>query len=236
MAKKPPRWYFSLRSPYSWLAYRDLLARYPDVADTLVWEPFWEPDERSSRLLTESGGQFPYVPMSREKHRYILQDVRRLAADRGLPFTWPVDVDPVWEVPHLAYFLAEDAGRGREYVALAYRARWEEGRNICDRAVVADLAGRLDLDADRAAHASDDDELRARGLAALRAIDRDGVFGVPFFAIGYDKFWGLERLPGFVAAVRGTLPAESLPVDPEDVTRGVALLAASDHGHAGGCG
>ena len=26
-----PRWYFSLRSPYSWLAYRELLDRRPEV-------------------------------------------------------------------------------------------------------------------------------------------------------------------------------------------------------------
>ncbi|MFD3697137.1 hypothetical protein ACFWUZ_13460 [Streptomyces sp. NPDC058646] len=37
--RRPPRFYFSLRSPYSWLAYRDLHERHPDVADVLEWRP-----------------------------------------------------------------------------------------------------------------------------------------------------------------------------------------------------
>src|SRR4030095_2728769 len=48
---RQPVFYFSLRSPYSWLAYRDLLDRYPDVAERVRWEPFWEPDESWRQLL-----------------------------------------------------------------------------------------------------------------------------------------------------------------------------------------
>jgi len=225
--KRQPRFYFSLRSPYSWLAYRELLDRYGDVAERLEWVPFWEPDALSERLLTELGGQFPYSAMSRAKHLYILQDVARLAKARGLSLTWPVDREPVWEIPHLGYLVARENGCGPEYIAAAYRARWEHGRNICDPAVIAEIGSSLGINA----VVSDDPARRAEGARILLEICRDGVFGVPFFVHGFSRYWGLDRLGEFADHIRAQTPAaQSMP----------ELVAAnglsSDHGHAGGCG
>jgi 2-hydroxychromene-2-carboxylate isomerase len=231
---KRPRFYFSLRSPYSWLAYRELLDRYPRVAEQVDWVPFWEPDEESSRLLAALGGTFPYSTMSRAKALYILQDVKRLAADRGLAFAWPVDRDPVWEIPHLGYLAAQRAGVGREYIALAYRARWEEGRDICDRSTVASIAIELGLDPDVVAAASDDPGLRAAGAVVLQEICRDGVFGVPFFVHRFSRYWGLERLGAFASHL--ALDAPPADAMPEPVGVAVGVGTSSDEGHAGGCG
>jgi 2-hydroxychromene-2-carboxylate isomerase len=224
MLATPPRFYFNLRSPYSWLAQNDLLEQYPDVARAVQWRPFWEPDERSERLLDAAGGKFLYTPMSREKHFYILQDVRRLATDRGLPVSWPIDRSPRWEVAHLPYFLAKRAGVGQEYVAAVSMARWQLGRDISDPAVICELGAELGLDRRQLLESAEDTSLRQQGGEALLALQHDGVFGVPFFVVGRDKFWGVDRLPGFVAKVRDTLAAHQ------------PVTATFDDGHAGGCG
>jgi 2-hydroxychromene-2-carboxylate isomerase len=225
-----PRFYFSLRSPYSWMAYRELLAEYPDVAEAVEWVPFWEPDELSQRML---GEEFPYSAMSRAKHFYILQDVGRLTKARGLTLNWPVDRDPVWEIPHLGYLVARREGRGPEYIAAVYRARWEEGRNICDRVTIAEIAASLDLDPAEVAAASDDADLRTEGVAILRDICKDGVFGVPFFVHRFTRFWGMDRLADFAEHLRGKLtPAASLPAP----VTSVGLGRSSEESHAGGCG
>ncbi|MEU9982234.1 DsbA family protein [Streptomyces sp. NPDC050856] len=225
-----PRFYFSLSSPYSWLAHRRLTDRHPQVAEAVEWCPFWEPDARSAAMLKRAGGNFPSMALSRDKYLYILRDVRRCAQEAGLQPVWPVDRDPVWEVPHLACLVAQDEGRGAAFIRRMYQLRWEEGRDICDPAVVADAAAGLGLPAGRLAGAADDDALRERGVEALLAGDRDGVFGVPFFVHGFDTFWGLDRLSAFVRSVvgartpsRGRLPA-------------LALGAVGDQGHGGGCG
>jgi 2-hydroxychromene-2-carboxylate isomerase len=231
---KPKRlkWYFSLRSPYSWFAYRDLLARHPDVLDAVEWLPVWEPDGWTSRLLAAEGiAALPYTDMSKAKGLYILQDTRRLARARGLAMTWPVDRDPVWEVSHLGYVVALDAGRGREFVAATYRARWERGLNISDPAVIADVAREIGLDPVRVSTAHEDPVIRARGVELLRLVHKDGIFGVPLFMHGQDKFWGTDRLVDFVAAVRGTGVPQPEPVDVP-----VLLTVGADAGHAGGCG
>ena len=232
-----PRFYFSFRSPYSWLAHCDLENQYRDVADRLRWLPFWEPDAWSARLLQEAGGAFSYAPMSRAKHLYILQDVRRLAAQRGMAVTWPVDRSPCWEVPHLAYVVAEQHGLGRQFVALVYRARWQENRNICDRSTMADVAECLGLDPEAVANAADDAGRRREGVEALLAVHRDGVFGVPFFVNRFDKYWGVDRLQAFVESLPGALRSSS---ESDRLGHPAIAVAASDEGtvldHAGGCG
>ncbi|MEU5267230.1 2-hydroxychromene-2-carboxylate isomerase [Streptomyces hygroscopicus] len=243
MAVKPPRWYFSLRSPYSWLAYRELTENAPDVADAIEWRPYWEPDEVSERMLADAGIHLPYVAMSKEKHFYILQDVKRATVERGLSVVWPIDTAPNWDVSHLAYLVAEDAGRGRDFIDAVYRARWENGIDISERATMAAIGDELGLDPDALAGAVDDPEIRRRGIEALRAVDRDGVFGVPFFIHRHDKFWGLDRLAGFVASVRArtrtTVTATAATTEQRETGRGVEpalLVPAGDAGHAGGCG
>lgn len=236
MAKKPPRWYFSLRSPYSWFAYRDLTKHHPDVLESIEWIPFWEPDARSTELLAQQGVELPLVPMAREKNFYILQDTRRLAEDRHLEVTWPIDRDPVWEVSHLAYLVAEETGKGKEFVDLVYRARWQESKNISDPAVIRGIADELGLDADRAAGAVDDADLRARGVQILAAAAKDGLFGVPFFLHGHAKFWGVDRVDAFVASLRGVPRTELAVSDAELAALPQFASAGVDAGHAGGCG
>jgi len=210
MARRGPRWYFSFRSPYSWMAYRDLTGSHPDVAERIEWLPFWEPDESAQDQLERSNIRLPYVPMSKEKHLYILQDVRRLARARGLEMVWPVDPAPRWEVSHLAYLAAQDAGVGAQFIAETYRYRWELGADISDPETMARIGKEIGLDPHVTAEAHRDPDIREKGLQALNSLHRDGVFGVPFFIDGFDKYWGVDRLPGFVEAVRARIRKQSM--------------------------
>jgi 2-hydroxychromene-2-carboxylate isomerase len=236
-----PRIYFSFRSPYSWLAWHDLTTYHPGVAAALEWRPFWEPDERSEKLLTDAGGRFVYTPMSREKHLYMLGDVRRLCQRRGLAMAWPVDRAPRWELSHLAYFHAVDHGLGAEFIERVYRARWQEGRDISDPGTVADLAAEIGMAREPVADVADDESARRRGVATLLDIDRDSVFGVPFFINRTQKYWGIDRLDDFLHSLAETSVmagetdgghARAKPVLPVPAVD----AHSSDQGHAGGCG
>lgn len=223
--------FFSLRSPYSWLAYRRLCERHDDVLHRLRWVPTWEPDELTEKLLADRGGVLPFAPMSRAKNLYILQDITRLTRESGRRMTWPLDRDPVWEIPHLAYLRARHQGAGAEFIAAAYQARWEQGRDICDRAIVAELGESLGLDPDELASAVDDPALREEGADSLLEVCENGAFGVPFFVCGDSTFWGAERVDAFAALLRD--PGQDVPV----CTDGPSTVEESlDYSHAGGCG
>lgn len=229
IAPRPPRFYFSFRSPYSWLAARVIGGLGSADRHGISYIPFWEPDETTLRALHALGGEFLYTPMSKAKHLYILEDIRRLATNAGVQYAWPIDVNPWWELPHLAYFAARGCGKGREFFDATYRARWEQGRDICDERTIAEIGAEIGAPPEVLVSAPNDAEIRRAGAEALYECYRDGVFGVPFFVHRREKFWGVDRLEAFVRAlgaggkydVRSDAARRQPPVDAD---------------HAGGCG
>lgn len=197
------RLYFSFRSPYSWIAARLIEERYAFLKGDLEYIPYWEPDEETARRLAEKKGTFLYRAMSREKHLYILKDIKRQVARHGYWIVWPVDRSPWWERPHLAYLAAKRKGRAEAFRRLAYRARFEEGRDICDGSVIEEIGDAIGVAPAELLGAPEDAELRDAGAEALRRADRDGVIGVPFFAWDHERFWGVDRLPDLVEAFTG---------------------------------
>lgn len=233
--RRQPRLYFSFRSPFSWLLGWRLRRCLPDMHERLELIPFWEPDPLTEQALAERDAALHYVDMSKAKHLYILQDTKRLAARLGLRIAWPVDVEPWWEPSHLGWLLARRLGRGTEFYDAVTAARWERGEDISDRAVVARLAESVGLDGAAVAGAADDPDVRAEGVECLARAHEDDIFGVPYLRLGWQRFWGYDRLDDFLEAYLG----EAAPAG--DPLTGVptalrARVGAYDTDTAGGCG
>jgi 2-hydroxychromene-2-carboxylate isomerase len=235
--KRRPRVYFSFRSPFSWMALTALERELPGFTGLVDMIPYWDPDEHTEAALRERDAEVHYAQMSKAKHLYILGDTKRTAAELGLRMAWPIDVDPWWEVPHLAWLAARREGRADAFYREVVTARWERGEDVCDQAVVAGLAARAGLDGARLATAVDDPEIRAEGVEALYSAYDEDVFGVPYFRVGRHRFWGYDRVRGFLAELRSTMdetgPDTTLAGVPEPVR---AAAGAYDTDTAGGCG
>jgi len=79
-----------------------------------------------------------------------------------------------------------------------FAALWQDGRDIGDREVLADIAGDVEgLDADVVDAALGDDDLRERVTELFDAARQRGITGVPTFA--FDGH-----------AARGAVPPEQL--------------------------
>lgn len=246
MSRKPPRAYFSLRSPFSWMAMRRLSERLPCPHEHLELIPYWDPDADTNLALGRANAKFHYVQMSRAKHMYILQDTKRLSRHLGYEMAWPIDRDPWWELPHLAWLQARHDGDEQRLYAALTAARWGRGEDICELATFTRVVDEAGLDGARLAAAADDAELRAEGTDGLVRAYHDDVFGIPFFIVGRHKFWGLDRLDAYLdelAAATGAPVREvasgSWP-DDDDGPLLAAMATATgpplDHDTAGGCG
>ena len=223
-------YFFSFRSPYSWLASVGLKKRI-ETEGGLELVPFWEPDAQSLALLKNRGGDFPYRQMSDAKHRYILNDIRRLTRKFGLEIKWPVDPDPWWELSHLGYLKANQLGYGKAFFWQVYRARWEQGLDISDPEVISRLCHEAEIPGDATdeiVDAPQDSGIRKSGVDILYRIYREDIFGVPMFTKKRTQYWGLDRLNDFLELIdQPLLNGDELPV-----ARGYPL----DFDHAGGCG
>ncbi|MCC5603255.1 2-hydroxychromene-2-carboxylate isomerase [Nostoc favosum] len=197
MKTSSPRFYFCFRSPYSWVGARLLEECFDSKQYGIEYIPFWEPDKQTLILLKAKGGEFLYTPMSRHRHLYILQDIKRLTTKLGYKITWPVDRNPWWDLPHLAYLAARRYGKGSSFFWAVYQARWEKGENICSIDTISRIAQEVGLDPELIAQAPHDPTIRQEGVEALYKAYRDSVFGIPFFINGNEKFWGSDRFEDF---------------------------------------
>ena len=241
-APRPPRLYFSLRSPYSWLAVRRLREQVPDFADRFDCVPYWDPDPRTEAALAARGGEFHYVQMSRAKHLYMLQDTKRLAGRSGVTMAWPVDVDCWWERPHLAWLLARGQGREWELYDALTEARWGRGEDICTADTVSAAAVEAGLDPCDVVVDEVSPGLLDEAVECLHQAYLDDVFGIPYLRWSRHRFWGLDRVDDFLDTWTGAAPTGTArPQDAEMPLRDVPapLLAAErpyDVDTAGGCG
>jgi len=233
-SSKPPRLYFSFRSPYSRMAIAKLQRAVPDMFDRFDVIPYWDPDERTEAALAAAGGELPYVQMSRAKHFYILGDTKRLAEQLGLTMVWPIDKDPWWEPVHLGWLVARDLGRGAQFYAAAIAARWERGEDLDDPLVLQGVARAAGVNPDLITAACDDPATRSKGVECLWNAYNDDVFGVPYIKYGRHRFWGLDRIDMFLHmwSEQGSSQDETTQLDIANIED----LAPYDSDTAGGCG
>ena len=193
-------YFLALQSPYVYLAGRrpwEIAAR-SGVA--LVLKPV-----DVAQLFPRTGGK-----VRDERHpsrnEYAAQDRARQAKKLGLK----LDPAPLFRAANpapAAYALiaAQAAGGGdlASYVTAISRAIWAEGRDFSDDAVI----GKALADAGFDPAVADRGMLMAAETYAanLEEAVAQGVFGVPFFVAGEQKFWGQDRLDDLDLHLQGKL-------------------------------
>jgi 2-hydroxychromene-2-carboxylate isomerase len=180
------RFYFSFRSPYAWLAAERLESDLGDLRMPIELLPIYP---TSGQLLNATS-----IP---EKMAYLVQDVARLARERGLTLRFPSPADPDWSLSHAAFLHVQRnaAGEAPRFMLEAFRKRWSEGLDLGEDAVIADAARGAGLDPAAVVAAAHSAELRAEvSTGWQRAIERDRIFGVPSFIYAGKLYWGQDRM------------------------------------------
>ena len=178
------RFYFSFRSPYSWLAMHRAAAAFAGSGLTVEYIPVFPPPNFANDPAK--------VPA---KLAYIQHDTARQAKAYGLTAQPPAAMDCDWVRPHAAYVYAHDQARGPAFARSVFAARFSESRDVGQDGVIADCARRVGLDADATVAAQDDVKLQERVvLGMIRGVQEDGIFGVPLFVFRGERFWGNDRI------------------------------------------
>jgi 2-hydroxychromene-2-carboxylate isomerase len=193
-------YFFAPMSPFVYLAGQRLEAVAARNGAQVRYRPVDAP-----KLFPRTGGQ---VLAERHESRkaYRLQELRRWSAKLGLkldpqPMFFPVNPAPA----SYAILAAQKAGGGdlAGLVAAFPRAVWAEGRDIADDETVKAML---------AAHGFDPGVADRHMLAAAEeyagnleeAVSR-GIFGVPFYLVGDERFWGQDRLEDLDLFLAGKL-------------------------------
>lgn len=196
-------WY-EFASNYSWLSAMRIEAMAAARGVEVVWRPFLlGPIFRAQGWTSSPFNLYP------AKGRHMRRDMERITRARGLAMTWP----PVFPADSLSAARLALIGEGAGWVAAfskaVFTAGFGAGRDIGDRAVLAEILSDLGLDAQtlfaRAPSAEVKLSLRERGEAAMA---RD-IFGAPsFFTEDGELFWGDDRLSEAIDWAAGAHPAQ----------------------------
>jgi 2-hydroxychromene-2-carboxylate isomerase len=192
-------YYFATVSPYVYLAGTRLEQIAARHGATIAYHPI-DP----AALFARTGG-LPLAQRHDSRKDYRLQELRRQAAKAGMvlnlqPLFWPANPAPS------AYAILAAARAGAEIGPLVHafaRACWAEERNIADDEVIRDILTAAGLDpalADKGMLVAA--ETYAGNLE--EAVSR-GVFGVPFYIVGQERFWGQDRLEDLDTHLAGRL-------------------------------
>jgi 2-hydroxychromene-2-carboxylate isomerase len=181
MSAKTVEWFFSFRSPYSYLSGPRAFA-LPERFDI----------ELKFRGVAPMAMRGQSVPS--EKRIHTIFDTKREASRLGMPF------GPVWDPLGDGAIRclrvsehAKDAGRVREFVLAASRAIWAQGVDVAQDAglrPVCEAAGLQWVDCQRAIS---DPAIAARIDANVEDLLALGHWGVPVFRFGDEILWGQDR-------------------------------------------
>jgi 2-hydroxychromene-2-carboxylate isomerase len=194
--------FFDVGSPYAYLASERLHSLLPEP---VRWQPV---------LL---GGLFKVTGRSSwalgdyRRRQVGMAEIERRARGYGLPpIRWP---DPwpgdyLWAMRAATFAFAH--GRGREYTRQAFRAAFQDGRELSIVAHVLETAQRAGLDRAELETAIGEPGIKQTLRAATDAAHARGVFGVPTIAIGDELFWGDDRLEAAAAQLRSSMQGSAL--------------------------
>lgn len=180
--------WFSFRSPYSWIAVPRMLklARHYNAELRL----------RFVLPMVMRG-----LPVPRTKRLYIVLDTKREAERIGLPFGRIVDSVGQGAARALAVIHhAIPLGKGEAFAELGCRAVFADGIDIASEEGLLDVARRAGLTEDLVAKALADPTWEQAVEGNRRELFEAGLWGVPSFRVdgrpahwGQDRFWALEQ-------------------------------------------
>lgn len=193
-------YFFAPMSPFCYLAGDRLEQIAAKHGATLRYIPIDAP-----ALFPRTGGQV-LAERHQSRKEYRLQELRRQAAKRGVKLDLQPMFFPVNPAPSAYAIIAAAKVGGGDLAGLVQafpRAVWAEGRNIAEDEVVRALLAAHGFDPAIA----DKHMLTAAEtyMANLEEAVARGVFGVPFYIVGDERFWGQDRLEDLDLHLSGKL-------------------------------
>lgn len=191
-------YFYSHVSPWSFLGHRQLMTIATDAGAAIDFRPV-----SVAEIFPKTGG-VPLAKRPPERRAYRMAELKRWPARLGLeinvePKFFPADDKPAARLAIVA------GGHGLDVGALSERimsGTWQREEDIADRATLVAIAGELGHDGEALVAESEGEEADRRLMENCEKALADGCFGVPWYDVAGEPFWGQDRLD-FVAARLG---------------------------------
>ncbi len=184
--------YFEFNSPFAYIAANTI----EDVAAKHGVDVSWRPV--SLGHIWKAIGATNVGPAGNPvKLKYQAQDSARFAKLAGLPLTRP-SVHPVdAKLARLAFYRlsAKDPELGKTFVKTVFDQFWGRGEDITDVEHLSGVMKEIGESEEELTAALTDDAAKKQVIDYTQAAIDSGAFGMPWFKVGDQVFWGADRIP-----------------------------------------
>ncbi|MCE8017691.1 2-hydroxychromene-2-carboxylate isomerase [Halomonas sp. MCCC 1A17488] len=183
-------YYFSPVSPWSYLGHARLGEIAARQGATIDYVPV-----TVSAVFPRTGG-LPLPKRAPERQAYRLVELRRWPRLLGIPLNVEPKYFPADDRPAARLALTAKA-RGHDIAALSLavlRACWAEERDIADLDTLEAIADACGLDGRALLEESETEPGQQRLDEACEQAIAAGCFGVPWYDVEGEPFWGQDRL------------------------------------------
>jgi 2-hydroxychromene-2-carboxylate isomerase len=190
--------YYDFSSPYSYLAAERISGLFAEAG---VEQPEWQPISFGHVLRTTGRRPWSLPPDGPDPAH--LEEIRRRAAERGLPEVvyprgWPVDNYSL--NPTRAAIYAKESGRVVSFTLACFRQVFAGGRDMSDVDNVLIAAAACELHPNAVLKGIETRSVKERLRAATDEALALGLEGIPTVEVGGELFWGDDRLEEAVQA------------------------------------
>jgi 2-hydroxychromene-2-carboxylate isomerase len=187
-------WY-EFASSYSYLSAMRISEAASRAGVDIDWKPFLlGPIFKSQGLETSPFNLFPV------KGRYMIRDIARTAAARGLPFQMPATFPANGLKAARLAFAAKMQGAAAEFSRAVFSAAFGRGLDISDDEVLTNCVLAAGLDLEKTGALASDLSIKTSLRASTDEAMALGIFGAPSFTTGDGElFWGDDRLEQAIA-------------------------------------
>ena len=189
---KTVEYFLAPQSPYAYLGHDRFVSITKKAQATVLIKPF-----DVAKIFSLSGG-VPVAQRPLQRQAYRLVELQRWSSYLNKPFVLQPAFFPVSGDPGSKLIIAAQQAYGTEKaLALAGAlgsAIWAEEKNITDLMTLEAIASNLKLDGAKLVAALESDAvLKSFNQHTEEAIAAQ-VFGVPWYRIDGEDFWGQDRL------------------------------------------
>ncbi|MES2150312.1 MAG: 2-hydroxychromene-2-carboxylate isomerase [Pseudomonadota bacterium] len=189
---KTVQYFVAPHSPWAYLGHERFVAMARARGARIDLKPF-----DLGKVFSVSGG-LPLAKRAPQRQAYRLQELARWSAFLGMPLTLQPKFFPIPPDAAARLIIATRTSLGTDAALLLsgaiMRALWAEERNIADEETLAQIGNACGFDGKMLVKSSETAGVLAEYDSNTDEAMAANVFGVPWFVVDGEGFWGQDRL------------------------------------------
>lgn len=183
-------YYYSHLSPWAFLGHARLLEIAEKTGAEIAFYPI-----TTAEIFPKTGG-LPLAKRPPERRAYRMVELKRWSRHLGIEMNFEPKFFPADDRPALHMAVAAQEA-GADLGAFSYsvmKAIWQEERDPADPGILLEIAEANGLNGGVLAGIAQTDAVAAKAQANCDAALMAGCFGVPWYVLNGEPFWGQDRL------------------------------------------